>query len=112
MAKIKWKIKRRGPDTWVGTIVLPRGAGGMARGLSVIGPVAATKADAISQAAAIANQIASNPLLQAAFPPGTGVAVKAIGRLAAAAAKGKAGRLLKKLTGKGAKRLVKALKFW
>lgn len=111
MPRIKWKLKRRGPDLWVGTIVLPRGSG-LPGGLAVTGPQAKTKAGAILQAASIANQIASNPLLQAAFPPGTGVAVKAMGKLAAAAAKGKAGKLLKKLTGKGAKRLVKALKFW
>ncbi len=112
MPKIKWKLTRRGPDKWVGLIVLPSSGAGYGRGLNVRGPAATTKAGALAQAAGIANQIANNPLLAAAFPPGTGVAVKAISKLAIAAAKGKAGKILKKLTGKGAKRLVKALKFW
>ena len=109
MPKIKWKLKRRGPDKWVGTIVMP--TMGPGRGLAV-SSAAGSKAQALAQAAGIASQIANNPLLQAALPPGTGLAVKAMGKLASSAAAGKAGKVLKKLTGKGAKRLVKALKFW
>lgn len=72
-----------------------------------------TKAGALAKAAGVAAMIANNPLLSAVLPPGSGVALKAIARLSKSAAAGKLEKAAKKYAGKGAKRLVKALKkFW
>jgi len=72
-----------------------------------------TKAGALAKASAFANKLAQNPILAAALPPGTSQAVAVIAKLAQSAAAGKLERAAKKITGKGAKRLFKALKkFW
>jgi len=109
---LRWKVYKTYYG-WRGVLYLPYGTG--TQMLKVTSPARKGKkgkAQAIKDAAGIASQIASNPLLQAALPPGTGIAVKAVGKLADAALKGKAGAVLKKLTGAGAKRLAKSLKFW
>ncbi len=69
-----------------------------------------TKAGALAKASAFADKIASNPLLAAALPPGTGQAIKVISALSRSAAAGKLEKVSKKLVGKGARRLKKALK--
>jgi len=72
-----------------------------------------TKAGALLKAASVAQMIANNPLMAAVLPPGTGAALKAVSALAKSAAAGKLEKAAKKYGGKGAKRLVKALKkFW
>jgi hypothetical protein len=81
------------------------------------GPVTATavtatgksKASAVSRAAGLANQIATNPIVSALLPPGAGPALKVAGKLANAVKSGTAKKYLKKLKGPGAKRLMKAL---
>gem|GEM_PF-4890002 len=71
-----------------------------------------TKADALSNAAGIAGQIASSPVLQAVLPPGASNAIGAVKMLSKYAKVGKLDKALGKIAGKGAKRLAKALKFW
>lgn len=109
--KVKWKLQKTYYG-WRGELTLPpmifRGKPAAIR----VKAGARTRAGAIAKAAGIASQIADSPLLQAALPPGSAIAVKAISKLARAALKGKAGKVLKKLVGKGAKRLIKSLKFW
>ena len=71
-----------------------------------------TKAKAFQRAALLAQQIASNPVVSAVLPPGS---AKAIGIAAELASRYKGGGLeaaqafAKKLTGAGAKRLIKAI---
>lgn len=71
-----------------------------------------TPAHATMKAAALAQSMLKNPIFQAVAPPGSAAAVKAIGMLARGFQRGDVKRVLKKFTGKGAKRLVKKLKFW
>ncbi len=74
-----------------------------------------TPTGALWKAASLANKLASNPILKSILPPGTSTAIKATRFLAKAALKGKLGKALKFVRGKGAKRLVKSLKkfkFW
>lgn len=107
MAKIAWNIKPiRGG--YCATIITPDGRGGA----MTIKQRGKTKTDAILKAAGIAARIAGNPIMSAILPPGSAKAIMVAGKLAAAVKLGKGAKFLKKLTGKGAKRLVKKLKFW
>lgn len=75
--------------------------------------VSRTKAGALLKAASVAQMIANNPLMKSVLPPGTGAALSAVVKLSKSAAAGKLERAAKKYTGRGAKRLIKALKkFW
>jgi len=67
---------------------------------------------ALHRASSLAEKLIESPILSVALPPGTANAVRATKLLAKYADKGQLGKALKKLTGKGAKRLVKKLKFW
>lgn len=72
-----------------------------------------TRAGALAKASAFAQKIAANPLLAAALPPGTSKALAVISALSKSAAAGKLEAASKKIVGRGAKRLVAALKkFW
>lgn len=72
-----------------------------------------SKAQALSKAARVAKAIADNPLMAAVLPPGTGAALTAVSYLSKSAAAGKLKSAAKRIGGKGAKRLYKALKkFW
>ena len=71
-----------------------------------------TPAGATMKAAALAQSIAKNPIFQALAPPGSAAAVKAIGLLARGVKAGNIDKVIKKFAGKGAKRLIKRLKFW
>lgn len=71
-----------------------------------------TPAHATMKAAALAQSMMTNPIFQAIAPPGSAAAVKAIGMLARGFQRGDVQSVLKKFTGKGAKRLYKKLKFW
>ena len=71
-----------------------------------------TPADATMKAAALAQSMLKNPIFQAVAPPGSAAAVKAIGMLAHGFKSGRVQKVLKKFSGRGAKRLVKKLKFW
>ena len=120
--KINFRVRRDGP-LWTGEIQLPIGPGALAptalpglpmgirptTGQSIaVTAKGSSKSDALHKAAGIAEQIASNPLVQAALPPGAGAAVSALKLL------GKSGAAegMKKLVGDGAKRIASALKFW
>lgn len=71
-----------------------------------------TPAKAAMKAAALAQSMLKNPIFQAVAPPGSAAAIQAIGMLARGFQRGDVKRILKKFSGKGAKRLVKKLKFW
>ncbi len=80
--------------------------------LRVVAKDRATKAGAIQDAASIASKLASNPILAAMLPPGTGAAVAVTEKLMKAVGLGNLDQVAKNLVGKGAKRLAKKLKFW
>lgn len=69
-----------------------------------------TPGGALAQAAAGANRLLSNPLVQAAMPPGTAAAVKGLGIAASFAQSGKLQDAAKFIKGPGAKRLFGAIK--
>jgi len=71
-----------------------------------------TPAHAAMKAAALAQSMLKNPLFAAVAPPGSAAAVKALGLLARGFQSGDVQKVLKKFSGKGAKRLIKKLKFW
>ncbi len=114
-ARIKWQLHAI-PGGYRGTITIPVGlvrAGGRTRKRVVkVRAKGKTKGSALSQAASMASKLATNPVLSAVLPPGSGTAIKAVGLLSKAVDSGAAGAVLKKLKGPGAKRLVKTLKFW
>jgi len=130
MSQIRWTTRRTGNGSYEGTIILPTSFSQIVRApgnehvrarrpdlLRRTKPIAVTargpsKAHALAQAASVASRIANNPLLQAALPPGSSQAIKAIDYLSKSAAAGKLASASKKIVGKGAKRLAKALKFW
>ena len=102
---------KAGMITFVPTAALPSGhpAGKPIRLVAT----SKTAAGALAKAASVAEVIAQNPILSSVLPPGTGAALTAIAKLSKSAAAGKLESAAKKYTGKGAKRLVKALKkFW
>lgn len=82
------------------------------RGQAAAAAVAQGKAGALSQAASVAQGLLDNPLVRAALPPGSGVAIDAIKMLASSAAAGDLASAAKKVVGAGAKRLFDKLKFW
>lgn len=114
---IRWTIRtlpsgdKEGMVTLYPTAALPSGhpAGAPIR----FRATSKTKAGALAKAASVAQMIAANPLMAAVLPPGTGSALKAVVALSKSAAAGKLRKAAKKYSGKGAKRLIKALKkFW
>jgi len=122
--KIRFEVRRTG-NQWEGTIelplstmrALPGAAPGGAPRLAPFGRPAhtvkvsakgASQKSALNRAAGIAEQLLDNPLLQAALPPGSGAAISAVKMMA----KSGPGKALAKFTGKGAKRIADALKFW
>ncbi len=118
---VQWTMQKLPTGNWAGMITMVpdcNGQGDVARAVRQGMPIklvakSRTKAGALAKASAYAEQIANNPILAAALPPGTGKALKIISVLSKSAAAGKLEKAAKKLTGKGAKRLVKALKkFW
>lgn len=123
--EVKFAVKRRG-GLWEGTVLLPiglmervservparRGAVRTHKAGIKATVKAGDKGSAIAQAASLADQIVSNPLVAAALPPGTGAAVKALKVIGQNAPLGKLDDALKKLTGAGAGRIIDTLKFW
>jgi hypothetical protein len=109
--KIRWYVVPRKGGGFRGKIFIPLGP-------SLTLPVPGngdTRRDALANAAGLAEQIASNPLLRAALPPGSGAAIEATKYLAKAAGAGKLAKKMKNLVGPGAKRVAKTLsklKFW
>jgi len=132
MASIGWAVRRcpvMGTDGSVGEfeakIILVPSTAAVAPGRSrrarrrrralAVKAKGRTPTGALLKAANLAAKLASNPVLSAVLPPGTGLAIKATQFLAKNALKGKLGKAMKLLRGKGAKRLGKALKkfkFW
>lgn len=105
MQNVKARFKRS-PDgsSWEGEILIP----------APLAPVkvatkGANKRDAIARAASAAQMITSNPILASVLPPGTGLAVNGLLKLA----QNPTAKTLAKFAGPGAKRLGKALaKIW
>lgn len=112
--KISWKLKRTAPNQYQGIVILPLAAipGKRAAGPLAIKATGSSAASALSKAANIADRIASNPIIASVLPPGSSVALKATKYLAKAAKVGKLADAASKVVGPGAKRLLKALKFW
>lgn len=116
MAKrvIRWKVVPRKGGGFSGVIELPMQlpTGPMTVPVEARG---ATRREALSSAAGLASKLLDNPVLKAALPPGSGAAIEATKLLAKYAGAGKLAKGMKLLTGKGAKRIGKALKklkFW
>lgn len=114
---IQWSMRKLPTGDWAGMITMvPTGA------LSAKHPAgkpirlvatSRTKAGALAKAASVAQMVANNKLLSSVLPPGSSVALNAIAKLSKSAAAGKLEAAAKKYGGKGAKRLVRALKkFW
>jgi hypothetical protein len=106
MPTVNFRIRRKGSG-WQGIVELPVG--------TALIPVTATsksKRKALAKAAGLAGKIAESPILKAVLPPGSAAAIKATRLIAKYAKAGKLAKAMKKLTGKGAKRLLKKLKFW
>ena len=127
-ARVSWKLRRTG-DGYEGMVVLPaslaqcvRRAPGPAAAALRRSPTARRRiavrarskspGGAIMKAAGVADALMQNPLIAAAMPPQAAVAVKALKFAGRAAKAGRLGKALGKMAGPGAKRLVKALKFW
>lgn len=104
----KWMVRRVGPDRFEGTIVINIGGAGSALAPVAIKTKGRSKREAISRAASVAKAITQNPLVASVLPPGTGLAVEAISRLAKSKDIGAA---LQSFKGEGAKRLANALGF-
>ena len=108
--RVRWTLRRMPGGDFEGEIYLPLiGQNGACMPVKARGK---TKADALHNAAGIAEQIASSPVLQAVLPPGASNAIGAVKMLSKYAKLGKLDKAVGRLAGKGAKRLVKALKFW
>ena len=110
---IKWAMKKLPDGSFEGMVVMvPAANAGPWSKSKPIKLVAKSKtaAGALAKASSVAKMISKNPLLSAALPPGSGVALKAISYLSKSAAAGKLSSAAKKVTGKGAKRLYSALK--
>ena len=110
MADVRWSL-RRTPSGYEGLVSFPAGAFPIP-GSGVVRPAGplsikargGSPASAIEQAADIADKIASNPIIAAALPPGTGAALKATKLV------GKYGpKALKVITGAGAQRLANVI---
>ena len=107
---IRFAVRRTGSG-FEGEVILPIGAtdaAGFARHRVHVTAKGPTRESALSKAAGVADQIAQNPIVQAALPPGSGAAVSALKYLS----KTGIDKGMKKIVGAGAKRLAKALKFW
>jgi len=118
---IRWTMEQLPSGVWAGMVTLVPSydaEGAMAQTFRQGQPVklvarSATKAGALAKASAFASKLAENPIIAAALPPGSSQAIKAISYLSRSAAAGKLESAAKKLKGKGAKRLYKALKkYW
>lgn len=104
--KLSFRV-RRVPGGYQGMVVLPVGVATI--------PITAkgkTPQQALKRASGLADKLMNSDILQAALPPQARLAVKAVKMLSKHASAGKLAKGLKKITGKGAKRLAKALKFW
>lgn len=118
---VKWSMRQLPTGQWEGMITLVPAKnishhslpGKWTKGKPVrLKARSKSKAGALLKAASVANAIANNPILSAALPPGSKVAIKAVNFLAKSAVVGKLEKATGKIVGKGAKRLIKALKFW
>jgi hypothetical protein len=106
MENISWRLRKVGPDEWMGEVIFGSAPHGMALRAAATGP---TKAKALVKAAGLAEQVASNPVVSALLPPQAKLALQAATIIGKSAAAGKAADALAKYTGPGVKRLMKAL---
>jgi hypothetical protein len=112
MDGVKVRIRKVGPDTYEATLVMVGKAGTHQLVKAEAKALAPSKADAVTRAADIANQIADNPVLAAVLPPGTKAGIAAAVKVAdVVKAGGPVGATLAKFSGKGARRLAKVLGF-
>ena len=100
----RWTIKRN-----------PRGGGFIATIEFDAGPPAhvgaagSSERQALARAAVLARQLTESPVFAAVAPPGTAAAIRAIHALATSK---DVRATLERYTGRGARRLARALKFW
>ena len=112
---MQWRAKQLADGTWEGMVSFTpiANAGKFKAGKTVkLSAKAKTQAKALAKASSVADAIINNPILKAALPPGSSTAIKAIKYLSKSAVKGKLKKAAKKIIGKGAKRLAKALGKW
>lgn len=117
-AQLVYKIRQIRPGEWQALVGTQAQGAAAIPGGPIVGPgkplAVASKgkspSSALAKAAGAAKTIASNPILSAVLPPGTGAAISAVEALAKAAPLGKMKSVARTITGPGAKRLAKALK--
>jgi len=108
MGNVNVKLVRIRPNLYRGTVTLRVPQHGRIRRTQT----SRSPAKALHGAAALAQQVAKNPLLRAALPPQAQLALKATTMLARAAASGQLAGVFNKLKGPGALRIGKKLLSW
>jgi hypothetical protein len=101
LQKVSFYAKPAKGGGYEGHVLIPFPGGNVAK-VSVTGR---NRQEAVAKAATLAKKAIDHPLVREILPPGAGVAVDALQKLA----KSPTGKTLKKFVGPGAKRLVKAL---
>lgn len=105
---IVWKVQPAGKG-FEGTIVMKViGPDGKPQAPIKVSTKASSKRGALARAATVADSILSNPILQAALPPGAPLAIQAVKAIATST---DIGETLSHYAGDGAKRLADALGF-
>jgi len=105
---LQWRMRKLEDGSFLATLQCPDGKGGAV----TVHQRAAGKEAAIMKAAGLLQAAAENPVAAAVLPPGSAQAIAYAGKLAKAVRAGEGAKALARAAGPGAKRLVKALKFW
>jgi hypothetical protein len=103
----RWTIKRDRNGEFVAIIRFSAADGGTDD--AHVGAVGASRRQALARAAVLARQLTESPVFVAVAPPGTAAAIKAIHALATSK---DVRKTLERYTGRGARRLARALKVW
>lgn len=104
----RWHLKRD-PRTgeWVATIRFAASDAGEPD--AHVGATGTNRRQALARAAVLARQLTESPIFVAVAPPGTAAAIRAIHAVATSR---DVRATLEKYTGRGARRLARALKVW
>lgn len=103
----RWHLKREPNGEYIATIRFSAADGGVDD--AHVGAVGASRRQALARAAVLAKQLTESPVFVAVAPPGTAAAIKAIHALATSR---DVRKTLERYTGRGARRLARALKVW
>jgi len=104
---VNWEL-RRAVSGWEASLGWdPGGDGGV-----TVNATGESKGEAISRAAVLAEKVMDNPIVAALMPPQAKLAFEVAKKLGVAQNVGKLADVASTVVGPGAKRLVKALKFW